>query len=598
MPDYKSPLQDINFLLNDVLDGPAHYKKLENCADVSPDLLDAIINEASKFAEQVVSPLNPVGDREGCQWNDGEVTTPTGFKDAYKQFVENGWASMTSPEEYGGQGMPPSVGGYVSEMIGGANWAWNMYPGLSAAGVECIHAHGSQEQKDTYLGKLISGEWTGTMCLTEPHCGSDVGMARTKAAKNADGTYSITGTKIFISGGEHDLTDNIVHMVLARVEGAPEGTKGISLFICPKFLVNEDGSLGDRNTVTCGSIEHKMGCNGSATCVMNFDGAKAFIVGEENSGLMQMFTMMNAARIGTALQGMCIAYNSYIGAVNYANERLQMRSLTGPKNPNGPADPIIVHPDVRRMLLTQKALLEGSRALVYWLYQYADITQFGKDAEERKAAEDVLALLTPLAKGFCTEVGCEVTNLGVQIYGGHGYIQEHGMDQYIRDNKISTIWEGTTGIQALDLIGRKVLGSGGELLRGVTKIIHKFCEANKDDANLSGLVAKLAEKNKEWGEVTMHVGGKAMENPDEVGAASVDYLMYGGYVVLAYLWAEMAKVSHEKIAAGETNPLYQSKIHTAQFYFDRILPRTLAHAEAMKSGAANLMEITEEQFIL
>ncbi|MEM8594667.1 MAG: acyl-CoA dehydrogenase C-terminal domain-containing protein [Pseudomonadota bacterium] len=598
MPSYKAPLQDINFLLKDVFDATSHYATLDNCPEITEDVIDAIINEAAKFAEQVVGPLNAVGDAEGCQFNDGKVTTPTGFKDAYQQYVDNGWVGLGCPEEFGGQNMPPSLGSVVSEMIGGSNWAWSMYPGLSNAGIECIGAHGSEEQKQTYLHHLVKGSWTGSMCLTEPHCGSDVGLIKTKAIANADGSYSMTGTKIFISGGDHDMADNIIHMVLARVEGAPEGTKGISLFIVPKFIVNEDGTLGERNTVNAGSIEHKMGCNGSATCVMNFDGAKAFIVGEENSGLQQMFTMMNTARIGTALQGMCIGNNSYQGAVEYAKERLQMRSLSGPKNEKGPADPIIVHPDVRRMLLTQKSLIEGSRALVYWLNQENDKSQFAKTDEERETAEAILGMLTPLAKGFCTEVGNEVSAIGIQVYGGHGFIREHGMEQHARDNRISTIWEGTTGIQALDLIGRKVLGSGGELLRGVTKIIHKYCEANKDDALLAPFVESLAARNKEWGEVTMTVGAAAMENPDEVGAASVDYLMFGGYVILGYLWSKMAQISQAKIDAGDNNPLYFSKVHTAKFYFDRIMPRTNVHLQAMKTGSANLMDIQEEHFII
>src|SRR5690554_4845986 len=462
MPEYKAPLREMRFVLNELLDSEQHYASLEGAEDATPDMVDAIIQEGAKFCEQVLSPLNQVGDQEGCTWSEDGVKTPTGFKEAYQQYVEGGWPSMAADPTYGGQGLPHSLSLVMSEMVGTANWSWGMYPGLSHGATNTIEAHGSEEQKQTYLTKLISGEWTGTMCLTEPHCGSDLGTLRTKAEPNADGSYSITGTKIFISAGEHDMADNIVHIVLARLPGAPEGTKGISLFIVPKFLPNADGSVGERNAVTCGSIEHKMGIHGNSTCVMNFDGAKGWLIGPENKGLNCMFTFMNTARIGTALQGVASAEASFQGALAYAKDRLAMRSLTGPKAPEKPADPIIVHPDVRRMLLTQKAFAEGGRALAYLTAQQADIVKVSESEEERKAADELLGFLTPIAKAFLTEAGYEATNLGVQVFGGHGFISEWGMEQNVRDARIGMIYEGTTGIQALDLLGRKVLMTQGE----------------------------------------------------------------------------------------------------------------------------------------
>jgi alkylation response protein AidB-like acyl-CoA dehydrogenase len=462
--------------------------------------------------------------------------------------------------------------------------------------VTCLLNGGTEEQKKRYLPKILTGEWAGAMCLTESHCGSDVGLLRTKATPNGDGTYTLSGTKIFISGGEQDLTGNIVHAILARVEGAPAGTKGVSLFIAPKNWVEEDGTEGEFNNITCGSIEKKMGLKASATCVMNYDGARAVLLGEEGRGLDVMFKLMNSARIGTALQGLSMAEASLQGSVTYARERLQMRSLTGKKNPEGPADPIIVHPDVRRMLMTQKAFTEGSRAFVYWLAQLVDHEKFG-DEEQKKAAEDLLGMLTPTAKAFCTEVSQEVTNLGMQVFGGHGYISEHGMEQIVRDGRISTIYEGTTGIQALDLLGRKVMGSQGALLASVTKLIHKYCKANCDNESLQSFIEPMQALNKEWGEITMQVGEKTMTNPDELGAASVDYLMYSGYVILGYLWMQMANVSQEKIAEGSNDPIYKSKIATAQFYFERILPRAQVHKAAIQAGAASTMALTEEEFV-
>jgi len=599
MPDYKAPLRDIKFVADELLDYPGHYASLPVFADVAtPDMVDAIITEGAKFCENVLAPLNRGGDIEGCTRNeDASVTTPTGFKEAYRQYVDNGWASLSSDVEYGGQGLPESLGTIVSEMVGTANWSWGMYPGLSHGAKSTLEAWGTEEQKQAYLTPLISGEWTGTMCLTEPACGSDLGILKTKAEPNADGSYAISGTKIFISAGEHDMSDNIVHIVLARLPGAPAGTKGISLFIVPKFNVNADGAVGDRNAVQCGSIEHKMGIHGNATCVMNFDGAKGFLIGPENKGLNCMFTFMNVARIGTALQGVTAAEGSFQGALVYAKDRLAMRSLTGVKAPDKVADPIIVHPDVRKMLLTQKAFAEGGRALVMLTAMNADIVHNGETEEARKAADDMLGFLTPIAKAFLTETGLEAANHGVQVFGGHGFIAEWGMEQIVRDTRISTLYEGTTGIQALDLLGRKVLMTQGASLKQFTKLVHGFCKENADNADMKEFIEPLAKLNKEWGDLTMKIGMTSMQNRDEVGSASVDYLMYSGYVTLAYLWAKMAKVAQTNLAAGTTEEdFYGAKVKTARFYFQRILPRTASHAITMVAGADSLMDLEEDHF--
>jgi alkylation response protein AidB-like acyl-CoA dehydrogenase len=485
----------------------------------------------------------------------------------------------------------------LSEMTGSANWSWGMYPGLSHGAMNTIAEHGTEQQKETYLTKLVSGEWTGTMCLTEPHCGTDLGMLRTKAEPNADGSYSISGTKIFISAGEHDMADNIIHIVLARLPDAPAGTKGISLFIVPKFNVEDDGTIIDRNGVKCGSIEHKMGIHGNATCVMNFDDAKGYLIGPENKGLMAMFTFMNTARLGTAMQGLAHAEVGFQKSLDYARDRLQMRALSGAKNPDGPADPIISHPDVRRMLLTQKAFAEGGRMLIQFAAQQVDIMHGGVSEEEAKAADDLLSFLTPIAKAFLTEVGFESANEGLQCFGGHGFISEWGAEQNVRDCRISMLYEGTTGIQALDLLGRKVLGSGGELLKGFTKIVHTFCKENADNPAVATYVETLNGLNKEWGELTMKIGTEAMNNPEEVGAASVDYLMYSGYVVLGYLWARAATVAQAKLDAGTTETaFYEAKLKTARFYFERILPRTVSLTQTMLSGADNLLDLDAEHF--
>jgi len=487
MPQYRAPLRDIQFVMNELLDTETHYQHIPGGEEATPDMVNAIIQEGAKFCEQVLSPLNQSGDQEGCTLENGAVTTPSGFKEAYQQYIAGGWPSMTADEELGGQGLPGSLSIVMSEMVGTANWSFGMYPGLSHGCLNTLEAHGSDEQKQTYLPKMISGEWTGTMCLTESHCGSDLGILRSKAEPNADGSYAISGEKIFISAGDHDMADNIIHLVLARLPDAPKGTKGISVFVVPKFLPDENGNPGERNSVSVGSIEHKMGIHANATCVLNFDGAKGFLIGEPHKGLSYMFTFMNIARIGTAIQGLGSAELAFQGSLEYSKDRLAMRSLSGPKNPDGAADPIIVHPDVRRMLMTQKALAEGGRAMIYYAAQQADIATRSGDEDARKEADELLGFLTPIAKAFLTETGIEASNQGMQVLGGHGYISEWGMEQIVRDARIGAIYEGTTGIQALDLLGRKVLMSQGESLKRFTKKVHLFCKEHGSNETLKGI---------------------------------------------------------------------------------------------------------------
>ncbi|WP_020394162.1 acyl-CoA dehydrogenase C-terminal domain-containing protein [Thiolinea disciformis] len=597
MPDYKAPLRDMRFLLHEVLDMTTHYQTLPGSEDLDADTVDAILEEGSKFAERVLGPLNGVGDRQGCQFNQGVVTTPDGFKEAYQQYVEGGWPALSHRPEYGGQGLPDSLGIIMNELIGTANWAWSMYPGLSHGAMNTLEIHGTEEQKQTYLTKLVSGQWTGTMCLTESHCGTDLGLLRTKAEPQADGSYKITGTKIFISAGEHDMAENIVHIVLARLPDAPAGTKGISLFIVPKFLPNAEGDIGERNAVQCGSIEHKMGIHGNATAVLNFDGAKGFLIAEPNKGLQAMFVFMNTARLGTAIQGLAHAEWAFQNSLTYAKDRLQMRALNAPAFPDKPADPIIVHPAVRTMLLTQKAFAEGGRALVYFAAQQADKVSRSAQAEDKEYADNLLAFLTPIAKAFLTECGFEAANHGLQVFGGHGYIQEWGMEQNVRDSRISMLYEGTTQVQALDLLGRKVLMTQGESLKRFTKIIHLFCKEHADHPELQAYIKPLMELNKEWGDLTMQIGMKSMQNRDEVGAASVEYLMYSGYVTLAYLWARMAAVAQQQLAAGTSEAdFYRAKLATANFYYQRILPRTRSLVAIISAGSASLMALDSAHF--
>lgn len=598
MQNFKSPVRDTLFVTNELLGFEQHYAEL-GFEDATPDMVEAIYNEAAKFADNVLAPINAIGDQEGCKWDDGVVTTPTGFKEAYQQYVEGGWPSMTHPEEFGGQGLPYSLASSLGEWNSGANHSWAMYPGLSQGCMETIKTHGTQAQKEAYLPNLVSGQWTGTMCLTEPHCGSDLGMLKCKAEPNDDGSYSLTGTKIFISAGEHDMSDNIVHIVLARLPGAPEGTKGISLFIVPKFNVDDAGNVLDRNQVKCGSIEHKMGIKASATCVINFDGAKGFLIGQENRGLNCMFTFMNTARIGTGLEGLAGTEAAFQGALAYAKDRLQFRSLTGKKNPEGPADPIIVHPDVRRMLLTQKAFREGNRALAIYCMKLVDVTLYSKDDTEKQIADAKLAFLTPIVKAFLTETAQETTSYGMQVYGGHGYIAEWGMEQLARDTRICTMYEGTTGIQAIDLLARKVMGSNGELLKVFTQEVREYCTSLRDKAQFNAWANNIETHLDEWLQLTADIGKTAANNPDELGAAAVDYLMYSGYVTVGYFWLKMAVTAQAKIDAGsEEKDFYQAKLTTAGFYFDRLLSRTRSLVSAIHSGADNLMSMDEDHFFL
>lgn len=582
-------LKDMRFVIHDVFDTAAHFHTLTGDDSLDRAFIDGLLDEAHRYTEAELKPLNRSGDEEGCHLAHGEVRTPKGFREAYRKYIDGGWAGLLGPVAYGGQGLPPSFGIMIEELMCTANMAFTMYPGLSRGCVHALTVHGSEQQKTQFLPKLLTGEWTGTMCLTEPHAGSDVGLARTRAILQADGSYAITGTKIFISAGEHDLSDNIIHLVLARVEGAPAGTRGISMFVVPKIDLD-----GKRNAVSCGAIEEKMGIHGNATCVLNFDAARGYLVGEENHGMKYMFTMMNSARIGVGQQGVCLAQAAFEAASAYAHERLQMRSLSGPKAPDKPADPIVVHPDVRRMLLSQRCFIEAGRALAVFAGRCVDTQLLSKDPAERQRAQELLDFLTPIVKGFLTEGGFQSVNDAVQIFGGHGFIRETGVEQFVRDSRITLIYEGTTQIQALDLLARKVLMTQG---KGLTHLIAEMqATATACERPFPDMAAKLGAIIAEWPAVSMQLGGKAMANPDEVGAAAVDYLFYSGYATFAWLWARMA-LTAERLRQG-TDPAYAAgKIDLATFYYARILPRMNGHRDAMLAGGDSLMRVEEGVFL-
>ncbi len=596
MPTYTAPVRDMQFLLHDVLQ-IEKYSNLPGFADASEDVVNAILEEGAKITQEVLQPLNVVGDQEGCTLKDGNVTTPTGFKDAYKQFVEGGWPSLAADPNYGGQGLPHVVNSGVMEMVSSANMAFGMYPGLSHGAYSAIHNHGSQEQKDMYLPKLVSGEWTGTMNLTEPHCGTDLGLMRTKADLQADGSYKITGTKIFISAGEHDLAENIIHLVLAKISGGPDGIGGVSLFVVPKFLVNDDGSLGARNGVTVGSIEHKMGIHGNSTCVLNYEDATGWLVGEEHKGMRAMFTMMNEARLGVGLQGLSQSEVSYQNAVTYANDRLQGRSISGTKEPEKPADPIIVHPDVRRMLMNQRAFNEGARALVFWTSLKGDIATKGEGEGERDAAEDYMGLFTPVVKAYLTDLGFAHAVNAQQVYGGHGYIAEWGMEQFVRDARIAMIYEGANGIQALDLVGRKLAQNGGRALFAFFKEVDTFVAEREGSENLATFIQGLKKAKADLADATDWLMNNGLANPDEAGAASTDYLHLFGLVTFAYMWALMAETAQAKLANGAAgDPFYENKLKTGRYFVDRMLPDTGALVSKIKAGADSMMALDAEAF--
>ena len=595
MAVYQAPLRDMRFTFRELL-GSDKVAELPGCEEATPDLVDAVLEEAGKVCESVLFPLNRSGDEEGCTFENGVVRTPKGFKEAYTTFREGGWVGMACAPEDGGQGLPNAVNSLVEEMICSANMSFGMYPGLSHGAYKAIKRFGTDEQKQTYLPKLADGIWSGTMCLTEPHCGTDLGLIRTKAEAGAtDGEWKISGTKIFISAGEHDLTDNIIHLVLARLPDAPPGIKGISLFVVPKFLPNADGSVGARNGVACGSIEHKMGIKASSTCVMNFDEATGWLVGEPHKGMRAMFTMMNAARLGVGVQGLGIMEASYQGAVAYARDRIQGRALTGVKAPDKKADPIIVHPDVRRMLLTMRAYTEGGRMLAGWISQELDYAEKSPDPARKQEAEDFVALMTPIVKGVLTDLGSEVANLGVQVYGGHGYIREWGMEQYVRDARIAQIYEGTNGIQALDLVGRKLGAHMGRNLRRFFHPVSEYIDRIMDEDDLEDFALPLAKQFVRLQQATGYIAQKGLSNPDEAGAAATDYMRLFGLVAMAYLWVRAVEVAQQNLDGDEAD-FYKAKITTAKFYFERLLPQTGALFAAIMSGSKTMMEMDEAAF--
>jgi len=595
MPSYTPPLRDMQFVMHEVFRVTEEFKAMPQHAEVDEDTINAVLEEAGKFAAGVAFPLNISGDEEGCTLDKAthEVTTPKGFKEAYAQYIEGGWAALSCDPEYGGQGLPFVVNQCLYEMLNSANQAWTMYPGLSHGAYEALLAHGTDEQKKTYLPKLVSGEWTGTMCLTEPHCGTDLGMLRTKAEPVAgapEGTYKITGNKIFISAGEHDFTENIVHLVLARLPDAPKGSKGISLFVVPKYHVNADGSLGERNPIFCAGLEHKMGIHGNATAQIAIDGAIGTLVGQPHKGLQAMFVMMNAARLGVGNQSLGLTEVAFQNALAYAKDRIQMRSLSGTKAKDKEADPIIVHPDVRKMLLTAKAYAEGARALQIYCTLLLDKAHGHPDEKVRKDSDELVALLTPIVKAFITDNGHISTNACMQVFGGHGFIKEWGMEQFVRDNRINMIYEGTNTIQSLDLLGRKVLGNNGATLKKFGKLVGQLVAEEGVNEKMAEFINPIAYLGEQMTKFTTEIGFKGFQNPDEVGAAAVDYLRVAGHLVFGYLFARMAQVALRQIAAGNTDPFYVAKLQTARFYFAKLFPETATLMRTARAGAKPLMD--------
>ncbi len=594
MPFYKTPLRELRFVYNELFDSKT-IEQLPGFEEITPDLVDAMLEEAGKFCEERLLPINQSGDEEGCQFSEGRVSTPDKFIQAYKDFCEMGLCSLTAPIEYEGQGLPKTLGLMIDEIISSTNMSFSLYPGLTNGACNAIIAKASDELKQKYLPKMIDGSWTGAMSLTEPHCGTDLGLIRTKAISNDDGSYAITGTKIFITAGDHDLSENIIHLVLARTPDAPKGIKGISMFLVPKMVVGDNSEIGKPNNVSCGSIEHKMGIKASATCVMNFDEAEGYLVGELNKGMAAMFIMMNIERLAVGIQGLGIAEASYQGAVNYAVERLQGRSLTGPKQPDKPADSLLVHPDVRRMLLVQRAYTEGSRALIAWVARELDISRHHEDTKRRQDADDFVALMTPVVKAFISDIGSEVANLGVQIMGGHGYIREHGMEQYVRDARIAQIYEGTNGVQALDLVGRKLSAFDGRYLQQFFGPVQFFLETNANNAAISTLIAPLGDALQKLQSTTQYVRDRLKNMPDDSAAAATDYLKLFGLVSLGYLWVRMAEVASKQIDSSD-ELFYQAKIDTANFYFERLLPQCDALYKNIMAGSDTIMKFNDEAF--
>lgn len=597
MPVYKAPVQDTLFLLNDVFN-IEKYGNLPGFEEATPETIEAILGEAAKLTEEVFQPLNRIGDTQGCKRNDdASVTTPKGFKEAYQAFAAGGWIGLAVDPKYGGQGLPYTLGAVMNEYSSAANMALSMYPGLTMGAIAALVVHASEEIKQTYVPRMVEGAWSGTMNLTEPHCGTDLGLIKSKAVPQADGSYKISGTKIFISAGEQDITENIIHLVLARIEGAPEGVKGISLFVVPKFLVKEDGSLGERNAVSCGSIEHKMGIHGNATCVMNYDGATGWLVGEANRGLNAMFVMMNEARLGVAIQGLAQSEAAFQNALAYAKDRVQGRSLTGTKAKDKPADPIIVHPDVRRVLMNIKSFNEAARAFMLWTALRSDIAHRSPDEADRRKADDHLGLMTPVLKGFLTDKGFENAVNAQQMLGGHGYIEEWGMSQFVRDARIAMIYEGANGVQALDLIGRKLPRDGGRAITTFFAEVGGFIKENEGDDKMKPLIAPLAQGLQHLQQATMWFMQNGLANPDNAGAGSTDYLHLLGLVSFAYMWAMMAKTAHEKLANGDGNKgFYETKLVSAQYFAERILPETAAHLARISSGAKSMMALAPDAF--